>query len=117
MPKHLYRVWWRSESFARDQMATSFSTETSVLMYRPVAHANPGPRNERAWLLWPAWAYRVVSPELQPRRINILQHAVLAILRASRLTAVEIGERLGVHAELAGFVVSELQIQGRVDMS
>jgi hypothetical protein len=86
-----------------------------VLLYRLWAHADPGGPNERAWLLWPAWAFRIVAPEFQQRRINVLQHAVLAVLRASRLTASEIGHRLGIHAELAAFVVSELQTQGRVD--
>jgi hypothetical protein len=103
-------------------MARSFDKETPVLLYGtrrgskgPWAHAHPGSPNERAWLLWPAWAFRVVAPQLQRRRINVLQQAVLGILRASRLTAVEIGQRLGIHAELAAFVASELQIQGRVD--
>lgn len=96
-------------------MVKSFGTESFVLMYRLQPHANPGERNERAWLLWPAWAFRIVAPEFKRRRINVLQHAVLGILRASRLTADEIGYRLGIHAELAAFVVSELQEQGRVD--
>lgn len=96
-------------------MAPSFGTETPVLSYGPRAHAYPGGRNDRAWVLWPAWAYRVVVPEFRRRRINVLQKAVLGVLRASRLTAVELGERLGVHPELAAFVVAELQTQSRVD--
>lgn len=95
-------------------MAPSFVTETPVLSYGPRAHAHPGGRNDRAWILWPAWAYRVVVPEFRRRRINVLQKAVLGVLRASRLTAVELGGRLGVHPELAAFVVAELQTQGRV---
>ena len=96
-------------------MAMSFGTDTPVLSYGPRAHADPGGRNDREWLLWPARAFRVVAPELRSRDVNLLQKAVLGVLRASRLTAVELGHRLGVYPELAAFVVTELQTQGRVD--
>ena len=96
-------------------MAASFGPETPVLSYGPRAHANPGPRNDRVWVLWPAWAFRVIAPEFRRRPFNALQKAVLGVLRASRLTAAELGQRLGIHPELAAFVVTELQSQGRVD--
>ena len=96
-------------------MVASFGPESPVLSYGPRAHANPGPRNDRVWVLWPAWAFRVIAPQFRRRPFNALQKAVLGVLRASRHTASELGERLGVHPELAGFVVNELQTQGRVD--
>ncbi len=96
-------------------MATSFGPETPVLSYGPRPHANPGRRNDREWLLWPARAFRVVAPELRPHGVNLLQKAVLGVLRASRLTADELGARLGVHPELAAFVAMELHTQGRID--
>ena len=96
-------------------MAASFGPETPILSYGPRAHANPGRRNDREWLFWPAWAFRVVAPEFRSRDINALQKAVLGVLRASRLTAIELGECLGVHQELAAFVVTELQAQNRID--
>ena len=96
-------------------MGMSFGPETPVLSYGPRAHANPGGRNDREWVCWPAWAFRVVAPEFWERPFNVLQKAVLGVLRASRLTATELGGRLGVHPELAAFVVGELQEQGRVD--
>ena len=98
-------------------MAASFGPESPVLSYGPRAHANadPGPRNDRVWVLWPAWAFRVIAPQFRRRPFNALQKAVLGVLRASRHTAAELGERLGIHPELAGFVVNELQTQGRVD--
>ena len=96
-------------------MGTSFGPETRLLSYGPRAHANPGGRNDRVWLGWPAWAFRVVAPEFQSTRLNALQKAVLSVLRASRLTATELGERLGIHRELAAFVVADLQGQQRVD--
>ena len=98
-------------------MAESFGLETQILDYgaRPHAGADPGPRNDRVWVAWPAWAFRVIAPEFRRSRVNALQKALLGVLRASRLTATELGERLGIHPELAAFVVTELQTQGRVD--
>ena len=96
-------------------MVMSFGPETRILSYGPRAHANPGGRNDREWVCWPAWAFRVVAPEFRERPFNVLQKAVLGVLRASRLTATELGGRLGVHPELAAFVVGELQEQGRID--
>ena len=96
-------------------MVMSFGRETPILSYGPRAHANPGGRNDREWVCWPAWAFQVVAPEFRERPFNVLQKAVLGVLRASRLTATELGGRLGVHPELAAFVVGELQEQGRVD--
>ena len=96
-------------------MATSFGPETPVLSYGPRPHADPGGRNDREWLLWPAWAFRVVAPEPRPRGVNLLQKAVLGVLRASRLTAAELGAHLGVHPELAAFVVTELQTERWID--
>ena len=96
-------------------MAASFGTETPILSYGPRAHADPGGRNDRVWVLWPAWAFRVVAPEFRSGGVNLLQKAVLGVLRASRLTAAELGERLGVHHELAAFIATELETQGRLD--
>lgn len=96
-------------------MAASFGPETPVLTYGPTAHAKPGPRNDRVWVLWPTWAFRVIAPEFRRRPFNALQKAVLGVLRASLHTPAELGERLGIHPELAAFVVTELHTQGRVD--
>ena len=98
-------------------MAASFKRKAPVLDYGPHADpgADPGGRNAREYILWPSWAFRVVAPVgIQSRHINELQKAVLGILRASRLTAIELGERLGIEPELATFVVSELQEPGWV---
>ena len=96
-------------------MAASFGPDTPTLFYGPRAHADPGGRNARVWLGWPAWAFRVVAPELRSGQLNALQKAVLGVLRASKLTGAELGYRLGVHRELAAFVVDDLQGQRYVD--
>ena len=96
-------------------MAASFGPDTPVLDYGPRAHADPGRRNDRVWLGWPAWAFRVVAPKLRSTRLNALQKAVLGVLRASKLTAAELGNRLGIHRELAAFVVADLRESACVD--
>lgn len=96
-------------------MAAGFNQETRVLWYGPHAHVNPGKRREREYVLWPAYAWRVVAPKARKRPLNSLQKAVLEVLSSARLTAVELGGRLGIRPELAAFVVLELQGQGRMD--
>lgn len=98
-------------------MAQSSNVDRQVLWYGPRGHAHPGPRNERLWLLWPSLAYMVVAPEPRTRILNALQRAVLGVLTARRLTAVELASRLGIHPELAAFVIMELQQVGRLDES
>lgn len=101
-----------SGHFARGRMAALFDHRVPVLDYGPRSHTDPGGRNERIYLLWPSWAFRIVAPaDIHSRHVNELQKAVLGILRASRLTAVELGERLGIEPELVTFVISELQEQ------
>ena len=96
-------------------MAASFGPETAMLSYGQDPHANPGGRNDRVWLGWPVWAFSVVAPELRSNRLNALQKVVLGVLRASKLTAAELGHRLGIHRELAAFVVADLQGRQHVD--
>ena len=98
-------------------MDASFGPETQVLWYAPRAHAKPGRRNDRIYLLWPAWAHRVMAPEISDRLLNPLALSVLHLLAASRLTAREMASRLGIHAELAAFVVADLHGSGYLDDS
>jgi len=93
-------------------MDTPFGPETQVLWYAPWAHAKPGPRG---YLLWPAWAHRVMAPEVRDRPLNPLALAVLRLLAASRLTAKEVGSHLAIHPELAAFVVADLLGGGYLD--
>jgi hypothetical protein len=93
-------------------MDASFGPETQVLWYAPRAHAKPGPRKDRGYLLWPAWAHRVMAPEVRDRPLNPLALAVLRLLAASRLTAGEIASHLAIHPRLAAFVVTDLKGSG-----
>lgn len=96
-------------------MDASFGPETQVLWYAPRAHAKPGPRRDRGYLLWPAWAHRVMAPEVRDRPLNPMALAVLRLLAASRLTAKEVASHLAIHPELAAFVVADLQGSGYLD--
>ncbi|WP_295404465.1 hypothetical protein [uncultured Thiocystis sp.] len=96
-------------------MDALFDTETQVLWYEPRAHANPGPRKDRIYLLWPAWAHRVIAPEASDRPLNPLALAVLGIFAASRLTAKELAIHLGIQHELAAFIVADLHGSGYLD--
>lgn len=96
-------------------MAASFGPETQVLWYNPRAHTKSVPRSERVYLLWPAWAHRVMAPEVHDRPLNPLALAVLRLLAASRLTARELASHLGIHMELAAYVVAGLQSSAYLD--
>ena len=96
-------------------MDASFVPEAQVLWYAPRSHAKLGPRNDRGYLLWPAWAHRVMAPEVRERLLNPLALAVLGLLAASRLTAKEVANHLAIHQELAAYVVADLQGSGHVD--
>ena len=61
-------------------MASEFSPSTEVLYFRPRAHARWRP--PRKYLLWPAWVYRVVAPMPRPRRLNVLEKAMIGLARA-----------------------------------
>ena len=96
-------------------MVASFGPESPILYYSPRPHANPGKRNERVYVIWPAWSYHVIAPVMEHQQLNELQQAILGVLQASRLTAIELGDCLGIHPELAAFVVTEMQEQCWVD--
>jgi hypothetical protein len=86
-------------------MAFNFTPERTVL--------NFGPRNHTRWsfrqfLLWPAWAYRVVAPRIRERHLNVFQRAVMGLCRAGLTRVEDLAESLSVHNDLAAFIVAEL---------
>ncbi len=92
-----------------------FRNESPALWFGPRAHANPGPRRERLWLLWPAWAWRVAVPANSQRSLNVFQRAALALATAGLRDQHEIGERLGMHRDLAELVLLELNAMGLIN--
>ena len=71
----------------------AFRNESPALWFGPRSHGKPGPRNERLWLMWPAWAWRVAVPTMSAREINVFQRAALA------LAAAGVRDRAGVIRE------------------
>ena len=86
-------------------MAFNFTPERPVLNFGPRHHSRWG---FRQFLLWPAWAYRVVAPRVRQRRLNVLQRAVMGLCRAGLTQSAALAEHLSVHMDLAAFIVTEL---------
>jgi hypothetical protein len=93
-------------------MAFNFTREEPVLNFRPRAHVRPAMRE---YVLWPAWAYRVVAPRVRDRRLNMFQRAVLGLCRAGVVRAEIIGQKLAIHQDLAAVILVELTKLGYVD--
>jgi len=93
-------------------MASSFQPEDPILHFR----LNPDPpAGKRTYLLWPAWAWRVVAPSVRERQLNVLQKAVLGLSRAGVVTAEAVSRKLDLALDLAAFIASELQQRGWTD--
>jgi hypothetical protein len=93
-------------------MASGFDPSCRVLSFDPRAHVRAG---ERAYLLWPAWAYHVVAPEAREQSLNFLQKTVLGLCQAGVRTAREVEELLGVALDLAALLLYQLQTLGFID--
>lgn len=93
-------------------MAFGFTRESPVLNFGPRHHAR---WRDRRFLLWPAWAYRVVAPRIQQRRLNVLQRAVMGLCRAGLVRPDTLAEHLSIHPDLAAFIVKELGDLGHLD--
>lgn len=88
-------------------MALYFTLDDmSVLNFGPRHHT---PWSSREFLLYPAWAYRVVAPRVRQRKFNILQRAVMGLCRTGQLRVADIANHLSVHKDLAAFIVTELR--------
>ena len=93
-------------------MAFNFTPERPALNFGPRHHAR---WSARQFLLWPAWAYRVVAPRVRQRKLNVLQRAIMGLCRAGVPRVDAIAEHLSVHADLVAFIVSELGDLGYLD--
>ena len=90
-------------------MEFNLSPESPVLYYGPKAHTR---FSSRRYILWPAWAYRVIAPFVKHRKINVLQKAVMGLLLAGVHQADSIAENLAIHKDLVQFIFSELMNLG-----
>lgn len=87
----------------------SFRPEDPVLYFR----LDPDPKaGDRRYLLWPAWAWRVVAPAERDRHLNVLQKAVMGLSKAGVVTAEAVSRKLALERDLAAFIAAELQQNG-----
>lgn len=93
-------------------MAFDFTPERSVLNFGPKHHAR---WRSRRFVLWPAWAYRVVAPRVRQRQLNVLQRAVMGLCKAGLGRVESIADQISVHVDLATFIMTELADAGYVD--
>jgi hypothetical protein len=99
-------------------MAQSFEASSPVLYFRPKAHTHPGPRNQRAWLLWPVWVYRVVAPDVSDRKLNVFEEAILGMLHSGAESLQDIADSLSLDPELTAYIAKhELVERGFLDDS
>ena len=94
-------------------MAASFDKTCAIVDLSPTPKSLPAKRPQ--WLLWPAWAYRVVVPQPAPERFNLFQRAVLSLCRAGIVRADEISDRLDLGPELTTYVLNQLEGMGLLD--
>lgn len=96
-------------------MKDLFSVETPVLSFRASREKRkklgPGQRN----ILWPTYAFRLVAPIVQERKLNLFQKAVLGLCSAGVKEPTVIGRHLHLHADLVGRILSELQERSYID--
>lgn len=94
----------------------SFDRMTPVVHLGPVAQPlRYREKRDRVWVLWPAFAYHAVVPMPRERPFNLFQEYLIKLCRAGVRTAGELGTRLGLGAELAAFILLELQQMGMLD--
>ena len=97
-------------------MVRGFVHEDPVLDFGPRRPKEHGKSISWEYLLWPAWAYRVVAPLTRSRRLNAFQRAIIGLCKAGLYGSEEIAERLAVHPDLAAFILVELTDLGYIDI-
>ena len=86
----------------------------AVLDFAPRNHCRYLSGSKRL-LLWPAWGWRVVAPEVKDRKLNPLQRVVLRLHVAGCRRFVESGALLGLDPELVAYVAQELVGMGLLE--
>ena len=71
--------------------------------------------NTRRWLLWPAFAYKVLLPVRGNPPFNVFQQAALDMCRAGVREVEDISRRLALPVDLVSFVVEQLLGMGALD--
>lgn len=96
-------------------MVFDFRADAPVLNLGPRTHVKDVPFRNREYLLWPALAYRVVSPLATAHELNFLQRAVLGLCGAGCREPGQISDRLHIHSQLTSLILDELRRKKLID--
>lgn len=94
-------------------MALEFDRATPVVDFG--ATSSPLKWDARRWVLWPAFAYRVMLPGSTTPPFNIIQQGVLEMCRAGVRNLDGISNRLALPVDLVRFVVEQLRGMDSLD--
>ena len=75
--------------------------------------AQPYGRSEP--LLWPVHVYRILYPEVQSKKLNLFQRAVLGLARAGCQVPQEISDLLGLHLQMVVLILAQCNSNGWID--
>lgn len=65
------------------------------------------PRGKRKALLWPVLVHRVLYPDPKRPQLNLLQRAVLGLVRAKTVRAEDLAELTGLHLNLIKLIQAQ----------
>ena len=94
-------------------MPLEFDLTTPVVDFS--ATSSPLKSDARRWILWPAFAYRVMLPGRSNPPFNIIQRAVLEMCQAGRRDIESISSRLALPLDLVIFVIEQLHGMDALD--
>lgn len=86
-----------------------------VLDYRARTHRRDLRWRQKRQILWPAWAWRVVAPDIVERKLNPLQRLILRLHIAGCREDREAALLVKLEAELVAYIVKELMAMGLLD--
>lgn len=70
------------------------------------------PRGKRKALLWPVLAHRVLYPDPKRPQLNLLQRAVLGLIRAKTVRAEDLATLTGLHLNLIKLILAQCLSNG-----
>jgi len=80
--------------------------KTEILYFKP--QNQPYEWGERKLFAWPCYVYKVLAPQPRPRKINILQKAVLGLIKIGFLSTKKVADYIGIEIDLTAKIFEEL---------
>jgi hypothetical protein len=93
-------------------MQPAFDRSTPVVDFGATSQPLGGTRK---WVLWPAFAYKVLLPARRDSAFNLFQRTVLGLCHAKVRAPSELQARLALPEELVAFILEQLQGMGLLD--